>query len=88
MQAAINGTTLCLNKTECANTPGSYECVCAPGYRLIVGTGTCQRMHKESTIPRVHIKIESAKPHVGILPYEYMNNVTNQCMATDHFFEK
>ena len=44
VQAARNGSTLCSNDTVCANTPGSYECVCAPGYSLVMGT--CQRMNR------------------------------------------
>ena len=41
-QAALNGTNLCFSNSVCVNTPGSYECTCAPGY--IATLGKCQRM--------------------------------------------
>ena len=41
IQAALNGDSLCSSNSVCVNTPGSYECTCAPGY--VTTMGTCQR---------------------------------------------
>ena len=42
MLAALNGSSLCSDNSECVNTHGSYECVCVPGYDLT--NGTCHSM--------------------------------------------
>ena len=43
-EAALNNSVICTqNDTVCQNTPGNYECVCVPGYRMM--NGVCQREH-------------------------------------------
>ena len=39
--AALNNVQLCSDNTQCVNTPGSYNCACAPGYMLV--NGKCER---------------------------------------------
>ena len=44
--AALNNSVICTNDTQCTNTPGSFECVCVPGYRLV--NGNCERKYTKN----------------------------------------
>ena len=55
LEAAANQGDICLGNTQCVNTPGSFECVCASGYMMM--EGTCQRT---SVLPSTLISVVSA----------------------------
>ena len=44
--AALNNSVICTNDTQCTNAPGSFECGCVPGYRLV--DGNCERKHTKN----------------------------------------
>ena len=40
LQATYEGEQLCSNNTYCMNIPGSFDCVCIPGYEEVDGVCT------------------------------------------------
>ena len=41
LQATYESKQLCSNNTYCVNIPGSFDCVCIPGYEDV--DGVCSR---------------------------------------------
>ena len=46
--AALGGMDACVNEmnSQCVNSEGSFDCVCAPGYAMI--SGSCERSKLQS----------------------------------------
>ena len=46
--AALNSSVICANDTSCTNSPGSFECECVSGYRLV--DGNCERKRQRMLV--------------------------------------